>query len=129
MGRINWLIVNLGDVLIMSPMCRYYLLPALFSLFSWLEEQHHEGNLRYSLQFRSFGSDLPKIVTEFNALVNGRHPLHPYQALHHRHMINLDDPEGFGSFYRDETGDLMGLNTCADLCLPVIGGRHLGTTS
>lgn len=78
-------------------------MPALFHFLVWLHKERNE-DVRFSLQFRSFGSDLPVIATEFNAFCKGLHPLFPGFALGDRHIIDLADPEGFGTFFRDGSG-------------------------
>ena len=59
--------IGLGDLLKES----YFILPAFFKLLKYLRDSNRE----FSITFRTFGEDLKRVATEFNAFCTGNHPL------------------------------------------------------
>jgi hypothetical protein len=95
----------------------YFLIPAYFEAIHALT-QH---NVRFSIQFRTFGSDLPEVLLEHNAYCNGKHPLYRkgQRSLNRTAAtatattasfcsydlcIKLGDASTCGAMYRDEQG-------------------------
>lgn len=78
-----------------------FILPAFFELLLQLKRSGRS----FSLVFRTFGTDLHEVSTEFNAFCEGRHPLFPGAVFDGRdggvdYRINLSDPSAFGTFFR-----------------------------
>lgn len=49
---------------------RYHLIPSFFRMLVFLRKQKKE----FAISFRTFGTDLDKVVFEFNKFCNGEHP-------------------------------------------------------
>eukprot|EP00953_Heterococcus_sp_UTEX-ZZ885_P024638 13466-Heterococcus_DN1.PRE.1 len=93
----------------------YFLISAYFEAIHALT-QH---NVRFSIQFRTFGSDLPEVLLEHNAYCNGKHPLYKKgqrslngttatalaaSAYNYDLRIKLGDADTCGAMYRDDQG-------------------------
>jgi len=71
------------------------------------------------LQFRTFGTDLPRVAREWNAFCAGRHPLSRRRRRldgsdgGRDYRIHLDQPERFGTFHRTSNSTRLVLGTLA----------------
>merc|ERR1711964_220115 len=54
----------------------YYILPSFFRLIQQLTEEGRE----FSVIFRTFGTDLPEIISEYNAFCTGAHPMYDFKS-------------------------------------------------
>lgn len=78
-----------------------FIIPAFFDLLIHLKRLHAS----FCIVFRTFGSDLGDVATEFNAFCEGRHPLFPGVVFDGRdgeadYRISFSDPKCFGTFFR-----------------------------
>ena len=104
----------------------YFIIPAFFRL---LERMTISGT-PFRLQFRTFGTDLPRVIDEFNAFCEGRHPLSTGIKLDgtcgdvdyriHWHQLR-------GVFHRDSSGSIDLYVGCDDFenkedCHPPLHG-------
>ena len=95
------------------------LLPAFFCLLQQLANEKWS----FSLQLRTFGTDLEDVLKEFNAFCLGRHPYYPGYSLNdetgYDYTVKIgqspstnkntkvdDDKNYYGTFYRGEEGIL-----------------------
>jgi hypothetical protein len=91
----------------------HYLVPSFLNLLKHL----HDTRRQFTLVFRTYGQDLPELVTHFDEFCEGKHPLYPDVALDGRdggidyRISNRWDK--IGTFYRcgktsDDTFLIMG---------------------
>ncbi|KAL6060369.1 GST N-terminal domain-containing protein [Balamuthia mandrillaris] len=90
---------------------QHYIIPAFFELILHLVMLKQP----FLIVFRSFGTDLEKVVEEFNKFCEGQHPFYPDVCLDGSQMggpdIRLKDEKGFGCFYRGEQGTALVMGT------------------
>ena len=88
----------------------YLIIPAYFNLMSTLQQ----CAVRFSVQFRTFGSDLPDVIAEHNAFCCGAHPLSS-RADCSEYQICTDT--GCATIFRDAAGAVLmrGLQPIDDL--------------
>ena len=87
-----------------------FIIPAFFELL--LHLQKHA--VRFDLTFRTFGSDLPEVIREFNAFCSGHHPLYPHALFDGREgtqdlRVNLDHPDSHGFLWRGDNPPAIAL--------------------
>ncbi|CAE7579486.1 cfa [Symbiodinium natans] len=93
----------------------WFILPSFLAAVRELLQSDGLEQVRVSLHFRTFGSDLPAVAKEFNAFVKGEHPLHPDFCCNEDDdlELELDLANRFGSYFRDSEGPMLALG--ADL--------------
>jgi hypothetical protein len=86
-----------------GPPCpgRVFILPAFFH---FLDKLRAVPGLAFRLQFRTFGTDIPRVLQEFNAYCQGTHPVFGGQGGMPEHQLQLDDAQNIASMYRDSEG-------------------------
>lgn len=90
------------------------IVPAFFDLLVQLKRVSRS----FTLVFRTFGEDLPKVVKEHNAFCEGRHPMYPGVHMDGSdggpdYRVNWSDPMTFGCFFRgiENNADALILGT------------------
>lgn len=93
---------------------RHFLLPSFLRCVLRLEEEKRD----FRIVFRTFGTDIADVISEFNLFCSGNHPCFPGvpPQMSHR-IVNL--PHDSGEFYRDDAGFHL------SMCNRVKGGVEL----
>ncbi|KRW98922.1 hypothetical protein PPERSA_09447 [Pseudocohnilembus persalinus] len=71
---------------------KYHILPQFYKMMMSLKKQKKE----FAIVFRTFGSDLPNVITEFNKFVTGEHPC--YCGRNNTPIVRFDGTKGTKNF-------------------------------
>eukprot|EP01065_Artemidia_motanka_P011848 TRINITY_DN16465_c0_g1_i2.p2 TRINITY_DN16465_c0_g1~~TRINITY_DN16465_c0_g1_i2.p2 ORF type:complete len:357 (+),score=95.69 TRINITY_DN16465_c0_g1_i2:63-1073(+) len=76
------------------------------SFLEMVKRLHADGR-DFRVVFRTFGVDLPEVLTEWNAFCNGEHPCHEVPASMKQRAV--ETPSGTGEWYRDAAATHLAL--------------------